>query len=121
MSSEECLPRCAEVTFSTARGTALSCSRGRRPVRLTELSLQVQGGLAARAAPWAGWEAEVETGVASPREDRGDPGETPPAGASSTELVTGSVPIREYPTSPASSTHGGSSTSAWQLCGHSTW
>lgn len=63
-----------------------------------------QGGLVAPAAPWAGWEAEVETGVASPREDRGDPGETLPAGASSTGLATGSALIRRYlyPVLPAS-------------------
>lgn len=73
---------------------------GRCLLGLTEPSLQVPGGLGAQggpAAPWVGWEAEVETGAASPREDRGDPGETPPAGASSTELATGSVPIRKYP------------------------
>lgn len=76
MSSGECLPLSAE-----ARG-----------------GLAARGGPAARAAPWAGWEAEVETGAASPPEDRGDPGGTPPAGASSTEPATGSAPTRDVET-----------------------
>lgn len=49
------------------------------------------------AAPWVGWGEEAETGVASPRGDRGDPGETRPEGASSTAPGTGSAPTREYP------------------------
>lgn len=60
--------------------------------------LEARGGPAARAAPWAGWEAEEETGAASPPEDREDPGETPPGAASSTAPATGSAPTREYPT-----------------------
>lgn len=82
---------------------ALSSGPGRGPLGFTDPSLQALGDpaapevLAARAAPWAGWGAEAETGAASPPEDRGDPGETPRVAASSTALATGSVPTREYP------------------------
>lgn len=51
-----------------------------------------------RAVPWAGWEAEVATGEASPPEDHGDPGETPLGAACSTVLGTGSAPIRDVET-----------------------
>lgn len=55
------------------------------------------------AGPWVAWEAVEETEVASPPGDLGAPGETPQEeGMSSTELGTGSVPIRavETRTSP---------------------
>lgn len=58
--------------------------------------LEAQGGPVGRAVPWAGWEAEVATGEASPPEDHGDPGETPLGAACSTVLGTGSAPIRKY-------------------------
>lgn len=49
------------------------------------------------AGPWVAWEAVEETEVASPPGDLGAPGETPQEeGMSSTELGTGSVPIRKY-------------------------
>lgn len=74
-----------------------------------------QGAPAGPAAPWAGWGAEVETGVASPREDRGDPGETRLEGASSTAPGTGSAPTREYPKSllPTACATGSSQELAW--------
>lgn len=50
------------------------------------------------AAPWAGWGEEVETGVGSPREDHGGPGETHPEGASSTAPATGSALTRAVET-----------------------
>lgn len=76
MSSGECLPLSAE-------------GRG---------GLEARGGPAARAAPWAGWEAEEETGAASPPEDREAPGETPLGAASSTAPATGSAPTRDVET-----------------------
>ena len=83
---------------STASSTCSCC-----PAVLTGLSLQVLGGLEARggpvgqAVPWAGWEAEVATGEASPPEDHEDPEETPLEAACSTVPGTGSAPIRKYP------------------------
>lgn len=66
-------------------------------------SVEVQGAQEVLGAPWVAWEAVEETEVAFPQEGPGVPGGThPEEETSSTELETGSAPIRgvETRTSP---------------------
>lgn len=70
MNHVDCLPRCVEA----------------------------QGVLVVLVVQWAVWEAEVETGEASPQEDHGVLEETLLEGMSSTELETGSAPTRDVET-----------------------
>lgn len=65
--------------------------------------MEVQGAQEVLGVPWVAWEAVEETEEASPREGPGVPEGTPPEEEmSSTELETGSAPIRavETRTSP---------------------
>lgn len=57
--------------------------------------MEVQGAQEVLGDPWVAWEAVEETEEASPPEDPGVPEGTPPEEeTSSTELETGSAPIR---------------------------
>lgn len=59
--------------------------------------LQVQGAQEVLGVPWVAWEAVEETEEASPQEGPGVPeGTHPEEETSSTELETGSAPIRMY-------------------------